>query len=80
MIVFALRALLARPRRLLAPVLSVTIGVAMICGVLVERDSTRAADARLFASLDTGAQLIVSEPQPAGTGAAVIVKGILQLT
>jgi putative ABC transport system permease protein len=60
---FALRSLLARPRRAALTALAVLVGVALICGAYVFTDTVRAALHDLFSTQARGSRVVVSSPQ-----------------
>src|SRR5579859_767609 len=60
---FALRSLLARPRRAALTALAVLMGVALISGAYVFTDTIRSALRDVFSSQTSGATVVVSSPQ-----------------
>ena len=60
---FALRSLLARPRRAAMSAVAVLAGVALITGAYVFTDTIRSALHNLFSSQTNGASVVVSSPQ-----------------
>jgi putative ABC transport system permease protein len=60
---FALRSLLARPRRAALAAVAVVVGVALICAAYVFTDTIRAALRDLLSSQTKGAAVVVSSPQ-----------------
>jgi putative ABC transport system permease protein len=60
---FAIRSLLARPRRAALTALAVLAGVALISGAYIFTDTIRSALHQVFSSQTNGAEVVVSSPQ-----------------